>query len=416
MDRVISPATQRQRQLRGWLLGFGALVLLLAGGLGLRRALQPSLRRVDLLTAPVETGDVAATLTAAGTVIPGHEAVITSPIQSTIRRVALVVGAQVQPGQTILELDKDLAASSLAKLDDEQLRNQNKNSQLQITLERTLTDLQAQQQAQGLKVSSLQSALRDEQHLLEIGGGTAEAVRQAELNLRVARLEAARLQRQLANQRQANVADRRELGYTVSMQQRSIAELASKLRQADISSQQPGVLTWVNDNLGTTVQAGDALARVADLSRFRVRATISDAYADQLHPGDAVLVRLGPGTDLPGTVASISPAVDKGVVTFYATLQQDHHPALRANLRADVFVVTRAHRGVLRVKNGPFYQGGQEQPVFVLAGGRAVRRVVRFGDSNTDYVQVLSGLRTGEEIIVSDTKAYIDTPELTVGN
>jgi HlyD family secretion protein len=416
MDRVISPATQRQRQLRGWLLGFGALVLLLAGSLGLRRALQPSLRRVDLLTAPVETGDVAATLTAAGTVIPGHEAVITSPIQSTIRRVALVVGARVQPGQTILELDKELAASSLAKLDDEQLRNQNKNSQLQLTLERTLTDLQALQQAQELKVSSLQSALRDEQHLLEIGGGTAEAVRQAELNLRVARLEAARLQRQLANQRQANVADRRELGYTVSMQQRSIAELATKLRQADISSQQPGVLTWVNDNLGTTVQAGDALARVADLSRFRVRATISDAYADQLHPGDAVLVRLGPGTDLPGTVASISPAVDKGVVTFYATLQQDHHPALRANLRADVFVVTRAHRGVLRVKNGPFYQGGQEQSVFVLAEGRAVRRVVRFGDSNTDYVQVLSGLRTGEEIIVSDTKTYVDTPELTVGN
>jgi HlyD family secretion protein len=416
MDRVISPDTQRRRQLRSWALGLGALVLLLASGLGLRRVLQPSLRSVDILTAPVETGDVAATLTAAGTVIPGHEVVITSPIQSTIRRVALVVGARVQPGQTILELDKELAASSLAKLDDEQLRNQNKNSQLQLTLERTLTDLQALQQAQELKVSSLQSALRDEQHLLEIGGGTAEAMRQAELNLRVARLEAARLQRQLANQRQANVADRRELGYTVSMQQRSIAELANKLRQADISSQQPGVLTWVNDNLGTTVQAGDALARVADLSRFRVRATISDAYADQLHPGDAVLVRLGPGTDLPGTVASISPAVDKGVVTFYATLQQDHHPALRANLRADVFVVTRAHRGVLRVKNGPFYQGGQEQPVFVLAGGRAVRRVVRFGDSNTDYVQVLSGLRTGEEIIVSDTKAYVDTPELTVGN
>ncbi len=415
MDRVISTSTQRRRQARSWLLGLGALAVLLAGGLGLRSVLQPSLRRADILTAPVETGDVDAALTAAGTIIPGREAVITSPILSTIRRVALAVGAQVQPGQTILELDKDLAASSLAKLDDEQLRNQNKNSQLQLTLERNLTDLQALQQAQELKVSSLQSALRDEQHLLAIGGGTAEAVRQAELNLRVARLEAARLQRQLANQRQANAADRRELGYTVSMQQRSIGELATKLRQADISSQLPGVLTWVNDNLGTTVQAGDALARVADLSRFRVRATLSDAYADQLHPGDAVLVRLGPGTDLRGTVASISPAVDKGVVTFYATLQQDHHPALRANLRADVFVVTRAHRGVLRLKNGPFYQGGQEQPVFVLTeGGRVVRRVVRFGDSNADYVQVLSGLRAGEEVVVSDTKSFVDTPELRV--
>jgi len=414
MDRAISTATQHRRRLRTWLLGLGALAMLVAAALGLRTLLQPSLRRVDILTAPVETGNVDAALTAAGTIIPGREVVLTSPIPSTVRRVAVAVGARVQPGQTILELDKDLATSALAKLDDEQLRNQNKNAQLQLTLERSLTDLQAQQEAQALKVSSLQSALRDEQHLLSIGGGTAEAVRQAELNLRTARLEATRLQHQLANQHQASAADRRELGYTVSMQQRSIREQAQKLRQADISSQLPGVLTWVNDNLGATVQAGDALARVADLSRFRVRATIADSYADQLHPGDAVLVRLGPGTDLRGTVASISPAVDKGVVTFFATLENDHHPALRANLRADVFVITRAHQGVLRLKNGPFYQGGQEQPVFVLSGGRAVRRVVRFGDSNTDYVQVLSGLAKGEEVVVSDTKGYVDTPELRV--
>jgi HlyD family secretion protein len=414
MDRAISTTTQRRRRLRTWLLGIGAVLAVLGAALGLRTVVQPSLRRVDILTARVETGDVDAALTAAGTVIPGREAVMVSPIQSTIRRVALAVGARVQPGQTIVELDKDLAASALAKLDDEQLRNQNKNAQLTLTLARSLTDLLAQQQAQDLRVSSLQSALRDEQHLLEIGGGTAEAVRQAELNLRTARLEATRLRQQLTNQQLASRADRRELGFTVSMQQRSIAEQAAKLRQADISSQLPGVLTWVNDNLGATVQAGDALARVADLSRFRVRATISDTYADQLHPGDAVLVRLGPGNDLRGTVASISPAVEKGVVTFYATLANDHHPALRANLRADVFVVTRAHRAVLRLKNGPFYQGGQEQPVFVLAAGWAVRRVVRFGDSNADYVQVLSGLAKGEEVVTSDTKGYVDTPELRV--
>jgi HlyD family secretion protein len=109
-----------------------------------------------------------------------------------------------------------------------------------------------------------------------------------------------------------------------------------------------------------------------------------------------------------------STAVEKGVVTFYATLANDHHPALRANLRADVFVITRAHRAVPRLKNGPFYQGGQEQPVFVLAGGRAVRRVVRLGDSNADYVQVLSGLQAGEEVVISDTKGYVDTPSLTI--
>ncbi|MBO2008588.1 efflux RND transporter periplasmic adaptor subunit [Hymenobacter negativus] len=413
MDRAIADSTQTQRKRRRWLLVAGLLVLGLGAVLAFRTALKPSLRRGDILMATVETGDVEAALTAAGTIIPGREAVITSPIQSTIRRVAVVVGARVQPGETILELDKELTNSALAKLDDEQLRNQNKNSQLQLNLERSLNDLRAQAQVQAVKVRSLQSALRDEQQLLKIGGGTAENVRQAELNLTVAQLEASRLARQIQTQQRSNAADVRELGYTVSMQQRSISELATKLRQANISTQQPGVLTWVNDNLGTTVQAGDALAKVADLSSFRVRATISDSYADALHQGDSVTVRIN-DTDLRGVVASISPAVEKGVVTFYAQLNNPHHPALRPNLRADVFVITRAHHGVLRVKNGPYYSGGKEQPVFVLVDGRAVRRTVRFGDSNFDYVQIVSGLRAGEEIVVSDMKDHLETPELTL--
>ncbi|MDO7851026.1 efflux RND transporter periplasmic adaptor subunit [Hymenobacter convexus] len=411
MDRAIADSIQTQRKRHRWLLLAGLTVLALGVVLAFRTVLKPSISRAILQTATVETGDVEASLTAAGTVIPGHEAVLTSPIQSSIRRVAVAVGAKVKPGETILELDKELANSSLAKLDDEQLRNQNKNSQLQLTLERSLNDLRTQAEVQGAKVRSLQSTLRDEQQLLKIGGGTAENVRQAELNLTVAQLEAQRLARQIQTQQRSNAADVRELGYTVSMQQRSIAELAGKLRQANISSQQPGVLTWVNENIGTTVQAGDPLARVADLSSFRVRATISDSYAEALHPGDPVVVRAN-DTDLRGTISTVSPSVDKGVVTFYAQLDNPHHPALRANLRADVFVVTRAHHGVLRVKNGPYYLGGKEQPVFVLADGRAVRRTVRFGDSNFDYVQVLSGLRAGEEIIVSDMKDHVDTPEL----
>ena len=415
MDRAIAPSIQNQRQRRRWLLGAVGIIVTLVAVLAFRSVLKPGIRRTDLLTAQVATGDVEASLTAAGTIIPGREAVLTSPIQSTIRQILVAVGARVKPGETILALDKELANSSLAKLDDEQLRNQNKNSQLQLMLERSLNDLRTQAEVQAVKVRSLQSTLRDEQQLLQLGGGTAENVRQAELNLTVARLEAQRLARQTQTQQRANAADVRELGYTVSMQRRSIAELATKLRQANISSQQPGVLTWVNENIGTTVQAGDPLARVADLSSFRVRATISDSYADALHPGDPVVVRAN-DTDLRGTVTTISPSVEKGVVTFYAQLDNPHHPALRANLRADVFVVTRAHHGVLRVKNGPFYQGGKEQPVFVLRDGRAVRRTVRFGDSNFDYVQVLSGLQAGEEIVVSDMKDHLATPELTLKN
>ncbi|MBC6606914.1 efflux RND transporter periplasmic adaptor subunit [Hymenobacter sp. BT188] len=413
MDRAISPATQNKRLRRTWLLAglvvLGVVVVLVA----FRGVLKPSINRQDILTTTVEIGDVEAALTATGFVIPGREAVITSPIQSTVRRVAVPVGSAVQPGQTILELDKELTSSELAKLQDGQLQNRNKSTQLNLTMERTLNDLQSQAQVQQVKIRSQESTLRDEEHLLKIGSGTAESVRQAELNLHLAKLELKRLQDQIRNQRQANAADTRELGFTMQIQDRSITELARKLGQADISAQQPGVLTWVNEDIGATVNQGDVLARVADLSSFRVRATIADAYAEALHVGDPVIVRVN-DTDLRGSISAVSPAVDKGVVTFYAKLDDDHHPLLRSNLRVDVYVVTKAHKKVLRVKNGPFYQGGTEQAVFVVRGDKAERRTVTFGDSNFDFVQITNGLQPGDEIILTDMKDHAETRELTI--
>jgi HlyD family secretion protein len=107
-----------------------------------------------MLTLIGDIGEVNVALTATGTVILAREAILKSPIQSMLRRVALVVGTRVVPGQLLLELNKDLAASALAKLDDEQVRNLNKTAQLGLALARALIDLQVQAPTQALKVAA----------------------------------------------------------------------------------------------------------------------------------------------------------------------------------------------------------------------------------------------------------------------
>jgi HlyD family secretion protein len=52
------------------------------------------------------------------------------------------------------------------------------------------------------------------------------------------------------------------------------------------------VVTYVNKNIGATVHEGDALARIADLSSFKVNGSISDSYMDQLRNGMPVIVRV----------------------------------------------------------------------------------------------------------------------------
>jgi hypothetical protein len=107
MDKAISTTTLHRRQLRRWLVAVEALAILLAADVGLRRVVQPTPR--DILTLTGDTGEVNAALTATGTVILAQGAILKSPIQSMLRRVVLVVGTHVVPGQLILERPKPCA-------------------------------------------------------------------------------------------------------------------------------------------------------------------------------------------------------------------------------------------------------------------------------------------------------------------
>jgi HlyD family secretion protein len=210
-------------------------------------------------------------------------------------------------------------------------------------------------------------------------------------------------------------ADLKELGFEMDMQVRDIQELQRTISQAEITANKPGVVTWVNTEIGANVNKGDVVARVADLSSFKVKASIADAYADQLLPGGAVIVRVN-DADLRGTIATVEPAVANGIVTFFVQLDQKNHQLLRPSLRVEVYVVTSFKDKVVRVKNGPFYNGAHDQAVFVVQGNKAVRRTVQIGESNFDYVELKDKIAAGEEVIVSDMKEYSHLSEIDLKN
>ncbi|MNR47175.1 hypothetical protein D3C85_1662430 [compost metagenome] len=79
-------------------------------------------------------------------------------------------------------------------------------------------------------------------------------------------------------------------------------------------------------------------------------------------------------------------------------------------------MVTATRNGVLRVANGPAFNGTNLQEIFVLKNGIAERRTVKTGLSNFDYVEILSGLKAGEEVITSDMGDYKNVKTVTISN
>ncbi|AKD03929.1 HlyD family efflux transporter periplasmic adaptor subunit [Pontibacter korlensis] len=405
MDRELSAsAKQASRRKRIWQLSIAA-ALVLAAIFGFRSLLAPGINRSEIRTAVVERGPVVATLSASGVVVPEHEQAITSPIQARIEQVVRSTGEQVQPGDQVLLLDRSFTQLAYDKLKDEQQLNQHKSVQMRLQLEKKLNSLESQLVIKRMNVKSLQAQLEDEQYLLKIGGGTQEQVKQAELKLSIEQQELAQLERDIESERRLLKADVQELGYTLAMNGRSMEELERKMQQAEVRATHPGVVTWVKNEIGSSVNAGEVIARLADLSSFRVQASISDAFADQLHVGGEAIARIN-GTDLKGSIVAIEPSVKNGTVTFYVALEEKSHKLLRPSLRVDLFVRTASKNSTLRVKNGPYFNSGSPDKVFVLREDELVQVPTKIGLSNIDFVELENGVESGEVIVITDMKDY----------
>jgi HlyD family secretion protein len=405
MDREISASTkQANKQKRYWQIGVG-IALLAFAVFGFRSLITPGIDRKTLRTAVVEQGPVVATISASGVVVPEQEQVITSPIQARIEQVILKAGEQVKPGDQILLLDRAYTQLAYDKLKDEQQLNQHKSVQLRLNLRKTLNQLASQLSIKRLRVKSLQVQLQDEKYLLKIGGTTQESVNQAELNLKIAQQELTEIQHDMATERELLKADEQELGYTLAMQGRSIEELQRKMEQAEVRASHKGVITWVKNEIGSTVNAGDIIARLADLSSYKIKATISDNFADQLKVGGNAIVRIN-NTDLQGTISSVEPTVSNGIVTFYVALQEKAHQLLRPSLRADVFVTIASKSNVLRVKNGPYFNSANGEQVFVVQDNEIIRKAATIGVSNVDFVELENGVKPGDVVVISEMDEY----------
>jgi HlyD family secretion protein len=411
MDRELSATTkQANKRRRYWQIGI-TLALLAFAIVGFRSLLTPSLSRDKLRTAVVERGPVVATISASGVVVPENELVITSPIQARIEQVLLKAGEQVKPGDQILLLDRAFTQLAYDKLKDEQQLNQHKSVQLRLNLRKTLNQLASQLTIKQMRVKSLQAQLEDEKYLLKIGGTTQESVKQAELNLKIAQQELQEIERDMATERELLKADEQELGFTLAMQGRSIEELQRKMEQAEVRATHNGVITWVKNEIGSTVNAGDIIARLADLNSYKVKATISDTYAGQLIVGGNIIVRVN-NTDLQGTISSIEPTVSNGIVTFYVALQDKAHQLLRPSLRVDVFVTMASKGNVLRVKNGPYFNSAKGQQVFIVQGDEVLRKPATIGVSNVDFVELENGVQPGDVVVISEMAEYEHTEKL----
>ena len=141
---------------------------------------------------------------------------------------------------------------------------------------------------------------------------------------------------------------------------------------------------------------------------------IADTYGDRVAAGGKAIVKVG-SEKLEGTISSVTPLSKNGVISFTVQLVDDSHKRLRSGLKTDVYVMNAVKEDVMRIANASYYVGRGDYELFVLdSENEIVKRKVKLGDSNFEYVEVVSGLQPGDQVVVSDMSSYKNKNKLIV--
>ena len=412
MDREI-PKEVRDKERRNRIIKYavavGAVVVVIAVVMSLIRS---SVSKKDIVLATVDRGTIESSVSASGKVAPAFEEVINSPISTRIVEVYRKAGDSVDVGTPLLRLDLQSTETELNKLLDQSQMKQYEIEQMKLNNNTRLSDLAMNVKVKAMAVSRMEVELRNERYLDSLGSGTGDKVRQVELAYNTGKLELEQLRQQLENERQVRDADLRVKELELNIHNKNLAEMRRTLSEAQVQSPRKATLTYINNQVGQQIGAGEQIAIISDLSHFKVDGEIADSYGDRVSVGSHAIVKIG-REKLDGTVSNVTPLSRNGVIAFSIQLDDDSHARLRSGLKTDVYVMCDVIEDVVRIANGSYYMGKGDYDLFVVTGGNElVKRKVRLGDSNFEFVEVVSGLEPGDQVVVSDMSDYKNSNKL----
>lgn len=415
MDREISKEIrikEKRKSIIKWVIGLGSV----AGSIVLVLSLiQPTLKMDDVIVSKVDKGIIEVSVNASGKVIPAFEEIINSPINSRILEIYKRGGDSVDVGTPILKLDLQRAETDFQKLLDEEQMKRLQLEQLRVNIRSKLSEMEMKLKVSRMELSRKEVELRNERYLDSLGAGTTDKVRQAELSFTVGELQLKEDEQKYLNEQALGKADLKVKELELNIFRKGLAETKRTLEDAQVRSPRKAILTYVNSELGAQVIQGAKIAIVSDLSHFKIDGEIADTYGDRIATGNKVMVKIG-SEKLNGTVSDITPLSKNGVISFTVQLDNDNHPRLRSGLKTDVYVMNAVKEDVMRIANGSYYVGKGDYELFVIKGGNLIKKKIRLGDSNFEFVEVIDGLQPGDKVIISDMTNYKNKNKLKFKN
>ena len=361
----------------------------------------------EVVIAEVKRGELVREVLAPGSLVPISSNFVAASSNGRIKEILLQPSDEVKVGSVIMKLDNPELLQSVdqAKLDVEVLRASYRSlqqswKQNQLKQRIAVADFETRYEVTRLRRIANQQLLATkavsdidyrESLLLEQQLKFQHGL-ELELLKTLPSLEKAEL---ASAQAQLNKAERQLL-----LRQTLANELI-------VRASANGILQDIPFQVGEPVRVGTLLARIAKRGNLKAQLRVPESQIKDVRQGQVVRLAAG-GHYVAGKVVRLNPSVKDGIVKVDVHFSQEPLRGARPDLRIEGVIELERLDDVLYVKRPVFSQEQSTSSLFLLnnANDLAERTLVKFGRGSQDVIEILSGLRVGDRLIVSSTQKY----------
>jgi HlyD family secretion protein len=411
---IARPEYKQQKRRRQILWGGLGLLLLVALTVGVARLkpAAPTVERATIWTDTVKRGSMLRQVRGLGSLVPSREDVLQIPAETeaTVLRIVKLPGSEVEPDTILVEMANP------------QLEQEAVDAQLQVKA--------AQAEYQSLKVKLDSDLMTQRAGAATVNADYNEAQRQAQTDKALYDLGVVSGLTAKASQGKADelvtrnqIEDERlkinrdAIKSQLAVQQSKIDEMEAlaslKQKQLDklrVRAGVAGVLVEMPLQVGQHVLPGTELAKIVQPNHLMAELKIPETQARDVQIGEPASVDTHNGI-IAGTVSRVDPAVQNGTVTVDVSLTGELPKGARPDLSVDGTIDLEKLENVLYVGRPAFGQENSTISMFVLdrEGNGASRTQVKTGRASVNLIQIDTGLKEGDTVILSDMSRWDNT-------
>ncbi|PYV45971.1 MAG: RND transporter [Acidobacteria bacterium] len=399
----------RRRFLRRLFYTLASLLAILLITLGLSR-LKPAAPSVEWSTLwpdTVKRGPMVRQVRGLGTLVPEEIRWIPAANEGRIERILVLPGKEVKADTVLLELSNP--EMELAALNAEwQLKG----------AEAQYTDLRVRLESQRLDQQAATARVQAEYHQAKLKADRNALLAKdglyPDVDLKLSQVTAEELSNRYALEQKRLDISSEFIEAQLAVQKTTVEQLRAvyQLKRSQVDSLHvragvDGVLQQLPIQVGQRVTPGTNLARVADPTRLKAEIKITETQAKDIQIGQPATVDTRNGI-IPGRVIRIDPSVQNGTRTVDVVLKGDLPLGAVPDLTVDGTVELEHLDDVLYVGRPAFGQEKTTVSLFKVVDERrsAVRVQVKLGRSSVNFIEILEGLKVGDQVILSDMSAW----------